>query len=82
MNRNLDLGRKRPDYQIAGMPQQILRGIYQTLASGSYIFKGGNHSQLGGEFLFDGEELIWCHRMTNTRSHTEVPVLKKLLENA
>lgn len=80
MNKNLAFGSERPDYQISGLGYQIWRGIVQTLSSGAAMFKGGQHSQLGGELLFNDGRVTWCHRMTNTRSHTEVSVLKKLLD--
>lgn len=43
-------------------------------------FKGGNLMQIGGEFLFEEGEVVWCHRMRNMRDHVEVKVVRKLLE--
>ncbi len=41
--------------------------------------KGGDQKQVGGEFLFEGGEVRWCHRMRNTRDHVEVPELREVL---
>lgn len=44
------------------------------------IIRGGNPFQIGGEFLFEEGEVIWCHRMKNYRNHVEVPMIRKILE--
>lgn len=44
------------------------------------VFKGGNLMQIGGEFLFDGGEVVWCHRMRSMRDHAEVGVVRRVLE--
>jgi len=44
------------------------------------IMRGGNPFQIGGEFLFEEGEVIWCHRMKNYRNHVEVPLIRKILE--
>lgn len=63
---------------------QALRQIPNGLAT-----KGGPSNQIGGEFLFEvrvegaegGERgVTWCHRMENTRDHTEVADLAHLLD--
>ncbi|KAL9059487.1 MAG: hypothetical protein Q9162_001185 [Coniocarpon cinnabarinum] len=36
--------------------------------------------QVGGEFLFEDGQLVWCHRMKNMRSHADVKTLRKVLE--
>jgi hypothetical protein len=44
------------------------------------VIKGGNIFQIGGEFLFEEGEVVWCHRMKNYRNHAEVNVIRKVLE--
>jgi hypothetical protein len=44
------------------------------------VIKGGNIFQIGGEFLFEEGEVVWCHRMKNYRNHAEVDVIRKVLE--
>ena len=44
------------------------------------VIKGGNIFQIGGEFLFEEGEVLWCHRMRNYRNHAEVSVIRKVLE--
>lgn len=44
------------------------------------VIKGGNIFQIGGEFLFEEGEVVWCHRMRNYRNHAEVSVIRKVLE--
>lgn len=44
------------------------------------VIKGGNIFQIGGEFLFDEGEVVWCHRMKNYRNHAEVDVIRRVLE--
>lgn len=44
------------------------------------LLRGGNPMQIGGEFLFENGEVIWCHRMTTYRNHAEVRFLRKLLQ--
>ena len=59
----------------------VVGSIADGLSSGTKVFSGGPYSQLGGEFLWEDGELVWCHRMRNTRDHTEVGVLREMLEN-
>ncbi len=41
--------------------------------------KGGDYKQVGGEFLWESGEVVWCHRMRNTRDHAEIQVLRDRL---
>ena len=47
--------------------------------------KSGDKRQVGGEFLFENPgngadvSVSWCHRMKNTRDHTETDDMQKLL---
>ena len=79
MTRTLNLGPKSPDYMQRSLLKVMLGGIYQGLTSGAKAFKGGDYWQVGGEFLLQDNETLWCHRMTNTRDHAEVPVLRKVV---
>ena len=42
--------------------------------------RGGPSLQVGGEFLFESGQLIWCHRMTNVRGHAEMKTLRRVLD--
>ncbi|KAI4273702.1 MAG: hypothetical protein LQ337_004442 [Flavoplaca oasis] len=79
MTRTLSLGSKAPQYMQYSLPSAIVRAIYQNIKAGRDAFKGGDYFQVGGEFLFDDGEVTWCHRMTNTRDHVEIPELRKQL---
>ncbi|KAL8969115.1 MAG: hypothetical protein Q9183_002148 [Haloplaca sp. 2 TL-2023] len=79
MARTLSLGSKAPQYMQYSLPSAIIRSVYQGLKSGRLAFKGGDYWQVGGEFLMEDGEAIWCHRMTNTRDHAEVPELRRQL---
>jgi len=41
---------------------------------------GGNLMQVGGEFLFEEGGPVWCRRMMTYRDHTEMKILKRVLE--
>lgn len=43
------------------------------------MLSGGDYRQVGGEFLFAGDKVIWCHRMKNTRDHAEITEIRKQL---
>jgi hypothetical protein len=66
---------------VAGSVMQAMKKISSGLAT-----KGGDPRQIGGEFLFEprgmGEEkqITWCHRMKNTRDHTEISELARILD--
>jgi len=76
---NLSSGAKKPEYQTAGLRGLVTRSIVQGVRAGANGLKGGPVSQDGGEFLFQEGRVVWCHRMTNTRDHSEVAHLKKVL---
>ncbi|KAL9026883.1 MAG: hypothetical protein Q9196_004518 [Gyalolechia fulgens] len=79
MIRTLSLGPKSPEYMQYSLPSAVVRAIYQTIKAGRGAFKGGNYWQVGGEFLFEDGGVSWCHRMQNTRDHTEIPETRRLL---
>ncbi|KAK9311594.1 AhpC/TSA antioxidant enzyme-domain-containing protein [Lipomyces starkeyi] len=85
MSRSLSLGESTPDYIQQSVLVSTVKGISQILKripAGDGL-KGGDVKQIGGEFLFEVQgsvlEPIWCHRMRNTRDHTEVPALRRVL---
>lgn len=82
MSWSLDIGSKRPEYmKEISPPAWLLEQIRQVSKTrGMKKFKGGNWLQIGGEFLFQNGQVIWCHRMKNYRGHAEIQVLKQLLE--
>lgn len=79
MARTLNLGHNTPDYMQKPLIRVMLASVYQGLSQGTKAFKGGDYYQVGGEFLFENDEATWCHRMTNTRDHAEVPELRGVL---
>jgi len=36
--------------------------------------------QLGGEFLFEDGQAVWCHRMHTVRDHAEMDVIRRVLD--
>ena len=79
MTSNLSFGPKKPDYLQKSTLAVTWQSIVKTISSGRDAFKGGDVKQIGGEFLFQGGEVQWCHRMQNTRDHAEVEVLREVL---
>ncbi|KAF2857371.1 hypothetical protein K470DRAFT_202504, partial [Piedraia hortae CBS 480.64] len=86
---NLNLGHERPDYMkdisvpswLAGQVKTISRSLKDPDGIRKRdVLRGGNPMQIGGEFLFEDGEVLWCHRMRNYRDHTEIPELRKVLE--
>jgi hypothetical protein len=85
MTRNLSMGKDAPEY-IEGKSMLKLgwNGFLNVIKQPQNVFKMGDWSQIGGEFLFvkEGEKgwkLIWAHRMRTTRDHAEVRELKEVL---
>ncbi|KAG8526737.1 uncharacterized protein KY384_008166 [Bacidia gigantensis] len=90
LGRTLNLGNKSPQYmQHTSIPRLALRSIWQELRSGKNLFRGGDYTQVGGEFLFEPSDTFqgvkavskvsWCKRMRNTRGHAEISELKNVL---
>ncbi|KAI9715386.1 MAG: hypothetical protein M1812_006031 [Candelaria pacifica] len=79
MTRTLSLGPKKPDYLQTSQVYNALKSIVQGLGAGLSATKGGDYKQVGGEFLWseNGSDVLWCHRMKNTRDHAEIPVLRE-----
>jgi len=84
-----NIGAKRPEYMKDISAGAWLTGQVTTIKDSLKdpegirkrdILRGGNPMQIGGEFLFDDGEVVWCHRMKNYRNHAEVSLLRKLLE--
>lgn len=82
MSMNLNIGMRRPGYmKDVSPPAWLLEQLKQMgKTPGKKKFKGGNWMQIGGEFLFQDGQVVWCHRMKNFRNHAEIPILKKVLE--
>ncbi|KAK5005392.1 hypothetical protein LTR28_007771 [Elasticomyces elasticus] len=82
MSWSLNIGPSRPDYMKDISPPAWLAGQVKQIArnEAALKFRGGNWLQIGGEFLFQDGEVRWCHRMRNYRDHTEVRVLRRVLE--
>ncbi|RGP81258.1 6-hydroxy-d-nicotine oxidase [Fusarium longipes] len=64
------------------MPWTSIRAVYWSIKTaiwrrmqGYPIFSSGSPDLQGGEFLFEGEggdkKVTWCHRMRNSRDHTD-----------
>ncbi|OCL01168.1 uncharacterized protein K441DRAFT_488081, partial [Cenococcum geophilum 1.58] len=79
MGRTLDLGKKKPDYIQSNLFATTVQSIAQVLKTGRDGLKGGDFKQVGGEFMFEEEKVVWCHRMRNTRDHAQVPELRRII---
>ncbi|KAK7509701.1 AhpC/TSA antioxidant enzyme-domain-containing protein [Phyllosticta citriasiana] len=81
MQRSLSLGHKKPEYlNRTSVVQTTVAGIYQSIKSGRGALQGGDIRQIGGEVLFEDEQVTWIHRMKNTRDHSEIQELRRVLE--
>ncbi|KAK9372137.1 AhpC/TSA antioxidant enzyme-domain-containing protein [Lipomyces chichibuensis] len=85
MSRSLSLGESTPEYIQQSVFASTVKGIsqiFKRIPVGDGL-KGGDIRQIGGEFLFEVQggvvEPLWCHRMRNTRDHTEVSALRRVL---
>lgn len=78
MTRTYDLGAK-PAYMQTHLLINSVQSIFQGLSTGRKALKGGDFKQVGGEFLFEGGECTWVHRMRTTRGHMEVEEIRALL---
>lgn len=75
------LGPRRPEYMKDISLAGWMNGQLEELAKvkGKKKFRGGNLLQIGGEFLFEDGEVVWCHRMRNYRGHAEMDVIRRVL---
>lgn len=83
MSRTFDIGSRRPEYMKDISPPAWLAGQVKQVSQVPGFrqkFRGGNPMQVGGEFLWQDGRVRWCHRMRNYRDHTEMEVLRKVLE--
>lgn len=74
----LDPGSNTASYIYKSTLGNVFSSIRAGLGSG-HPLAGGPFTQDGGEWLFQGGELRWCHRMRNSSDHTETEELKKVL---
>lgn len=74
-----ELGPARPDYQKQSLPKAILTSMWQGLRHASNITRGGNPWQIGGAFIFRGEEVVFNHRMATMRDFAGVDTLRREL---
>lgn len=89
MRLSLNVGRQRPEYMgelgLLSSSKVEIQRISKSLKDPNGLRKrdlvrGGNPMQIGGEFLFENGDVIWCHRMTTYRNHAEVRYLRRLLQ--
>lgn len=82
MSWSLKIGHKRPDYFKNTVETTWLFEQFRQMAAtkGRKKWKSGNWLQIGGEFLFENGQVVWCHRMKNYRNHAEIETLKRVLE--
>lgn len=93
MRRTLSLGDRSPRYIRRSLTGNMLRSIVQgirRIPQGDVLAAGGWDVN-GGEFLFESDHsdqlshcnykwrLKWCHRMLNSRDHTELEELLVVL---
>lgn len=74
----------RPEYLGDESGIQTFTGTFTQIAKAGFKHgtHGGSFRQVGGEFLIEEGKMTWCHRMRNIRDHTEIKVLRKVLEAA
>lgn len=86
---SVNVGNRRPEYMkdisigawAKGQLTQVRASMKETDGIRKRdVLRGGNPMQIGGEFLLDEGEVVWCNRMKNYRDHAEIGVLRKLLE--
>lgn len=75
----LNLGRK-----VEYMEDNATGMVYKTTkamlkASTRDALSAGHMFQVGGEFLFEDGEPIWCHRMRSIRGHADFRILRKVI---
>lgn len=84
MGLSLSFGAKRPEYMKKINPTVWLSKQVVDLAKyegqKGTRFKSGNWLQIGGEFLFQDGQCVWCHRMKNYRNHAEIQTLRRILD--
>jgi AhpC/TSA antioxidant enzyme len=87
MHYTLSLGTKSPEYIHRSLVRVNLASAVQGIKriwSGDAL-SGGDMRLNGGEFLFENTDsgkanVIWCHRMSNSRDHAEIDTLRKALK--
>ena len=57
----------------------VCAGGFNAITAGMKGTRGGSANRQGGEWVFEGGELRWCHRMQNSQDHAEVEELKEVL---
>lgn len=78
MMSSLRPGATTPSYLKKSTLENFVSSTW-ALATSGRILSGGPKAQNGGEWLYQGGELKWCHRMRNPSDHTETEELKKVL---
>ena len=90
MRWTLHVGRGQPDYMKDISVLELLDEQRKLIAASLRdpegmrkrdILRGGNPLQIGGEFLFEDGEVVWCHRMKHIRNHSEVRRLRHMLQS-
>ncbi|KAF4342186.1 6-hydroxy-D-nicotine oxidase [Fusarium beomiforme] len=60
-----------------------MKNAFWKLLEGYPLWNWGTTNQQGGEFLFEGEgedkTVTWCHRMRNSRDHTDTDEILEVL---
>lgn len=68
-----------PDYIKTSFWSNVVKSTWAAITSG-HALSSGPSAQNGGEWLFQGGELKWCHRMRNSTDHTDTKELKAVLQ--
>jgi len=84
MNVNLNIfeWNGRPEYmKEISLPDWAIGQVKEVAKTkGMKRWRGGNIFQVGGEFLFQDGQMVWCHRMKNYRGHAEIETVRRVLE--
>lgn len=82
MSLSLNIGFKRPEYFKSTNETAWLFKQFKEMSNtpGKKKWRSGNWLQVGGEFLFEDGQVVWCHRMKSYRDHAEIDTLKRVLQ--
>ena len=69
----------KPEYIEGSLIGNVASSMKNIFTSGAKGFQGGKYNQNGGEWLFEGGNVVWARRMQNTQDHTTLQELKKVL---
>jgi len=82
MTKSLARSETLPEYlQTTNVFRVAIKGASQALSRVMYgdASKPGPVDQIGGEFMFEGGKVTWCHRMRNMTDHSDLRRIKEII---